>query len=545
MSEQSAARREQSEGECIISEGIETARVLRRWKARILQSQRIPRCFSACWWGGVVLAIVVASDVSGTAAANDTRTFNIRAGERQLFLDDVCLAQVENLTRTMHQPIKRGAVIVPDQPWEVSLQTRCTPAWDPQQGIYRIWLITSTNVPGVAGTSYAESRDGVHWTKPMLRQREINGSLENNLISVVPGDEWPANAIENVVYDRDDPDQRRRFKGFYGAINRRPMVSADGIHWNLLDAAELPSQDESNLGYDHRNRLFIATLKRRGPFGRAHGIWTSRDFVHWTDSGVLFHADATDQQLGHENIKARRADSRLQIQGHLWDIRDTYKGHTAEHKVDVYNLGLFRYEDLYIGTPAMFHSNDNRWNSDGFHLIQLVCSRDLKTFHRLGNRGTFIGPSPMGQGAYDLTQLISPSAPLIREDELWFYYTGIRYRTAPKDGPPNAGAVCLAVLRRDGFVSLDAGEREGTVVTQPCRLPGCQLFVNVDAPQGELLVEVLDEAGGVLARSQPLSGNLLRKPVRWKEGDLTRLTERTVTFRFTLRNGQFYSYWIE
>lgn len=89
--------------------------------------------------------------------------------------------------------------------------------------------------------------------------------------------------------------------------------------------------------------------------------------------------------------------------------------------MDVYNLGLFRYEGLYIGTPSMFHSNDNRWNKDGFNLIQHVSSRDLKTFNRLGGRDTFIGPSPMGQNPFDLTQLIGLSVPLIRDEELWFY----------------------------------------------------------------------------------------------------------------------------
>ena len=34
-------------------------------------------------------------------------------GERQLFLDDVDIADMQNLTRTMHRPDKKGAVIRP------------------------------------------------------------------------------------------------------------------------------------------------------------------------------------------------------------------------------------------------------------------------------------------------------------------------------------------------------------------------------------------------------------------------------------------------
>jgi hypothetical protein len=101
------------------------------------------------------------------------------------------------------------------------------------------------------------------------------------------------------------------------------------------------------------------------------------------------------------------------------------------------------------------------------------------------------------------------------------------------------------VLRRDGFVSLDAGETTGTVVTQPLRPPGSRLFVNVNAPQGVLHVDVLNEAGEVVARSMPLTGDLLSVPVAWKEGSIADFMSREVTLRFRLRNGRLYSYWVE
>jgi hypothetical protein len=501
-------------------------------------------------WGWVAVVVLV-SQISVVAAANNEKekAFCVPPGERQLFLDDVGILKVDHLKRTLHQPAKKGAVIRPDLPWETTLQTRSAPVWDPSVKQFKLWMTASTNIPGVAGATYAQSRDGLHWTKPSLRQKEINGSLENNFVTVDPKREWPANAISNVVFDPDDPDPSRRFKGLLHCFVREPIVSPDGIHWKLLDVPEIPSQDESNMSYDRQTRMFIATVKHGGPYGRSVHLTTSKDFEHWTKPVLIFHADELDQELGREHIKARQADHKLQMQRPLWDIRDTYKGRTAEPKVDVYNMGLFRYEGLYIGTPAMFHSNDNRWNKDGFHLIQLVCSRDLKTFKRLGNRQTFIGPSPVGQGAYDLTQLIGPSAPVIREDELWFYYTGIKYRTPPKDAEHDAkddnGAICLAVLRRDGFISLDAGANNGMILTEPFTVAAGKLLVNVDAPTGELSVEVLDARGKVVAQSEPLTGDLLREQVKWAKGDMADLEGQTASLRFTLRNGQFYSYWLE
>ncbi|HIB90002.1 TPA: hypothetical protein EYO57_22930 [Candidatus Poribacteria bacterium] len=94
-------------------------------------------------------------------------------------------------------------------------------------------------------------------------------------------------------------------------------------------------------------------------------------------------------------------------------------------------MGVFRYQGYYLGTPAMYHATSgvkNYPNTDGYHLVQLACSRDLKTWHRLGNRSPFIGPSPLSSGAYDLAQIIGSSNVILRDDELWFYYTGLKYR---------------------------------------------------------------------------------------------------------------------
>jgi hypothetical protein len=233
-------------------------------------------------------------------------------------------------------------------------------------------------------------------------------------------------------------------------------------------------------------------------------------------------------------IEQRFTDSSLQR-----PVYDT----PADRSADVYNMGVFRYESLYIGTPAIYYHTDNARN-DGFHHVQLVCSRDLRSWTRLGDRQPFIGPSPMGAGAYDTQQIIGPSSPVVRGDELWFYYTGIKYRDAPEHPDPDQGAICLAVLRRDGFISLDAGEQEGTVTTKPFKLTGARLYVNVDAPKGELCIEALDGNGKVLAMSNPVKGDLARAEVPWSDAGISALSGQVVSLRFRLRQGSLYSYWI-
>ena len=344
------------------------------------------------------------------------------------------------------------------------------------------------------------------------------------------------------------------FRNIKGGFLDFVEVFPDARKWNMLDGPSVRSSDEHNLSFDPIEKLFILTVKLGGTRGgRAVSLSTSRDFEHWTEPELILEADDLDQELGRENIKARLADSRLQ---------QPFQNDPAVYKVDVYNMGVFRYEGYYIGMPAMYHATGpvpNYPNTDGFHLIQLTCSRDLKSWQRLGDRKAFIGPSPLGSGAYDLTQTIGPSNAVVRGDELWFYYTGIKYRASweyvgeypngehiPLPGiDPDTGAICLAVLRRDGFISLDASAQKGTILTEPFLLTGGKLFVNVDALEGELRVEVLDEHSTVLTVSNPVTGDQPCGEMDWQQGNLVDLEGQVVSLRFTLRNTKFYSYWLE
>jgi len=83
------------------------------------------------------------------------------------------------------------------------------------------------------------------------------------------------------------------------------------------------------------------------------------------------------------------------------------------------------------------------------------------------------------------------------------------------------------------------------ILTKPFTVAAGTLFVNVDAPTGELGVEVLDGEGKVVAQSEALSGDLLREQVKWADGNLAEMKSKNVSLRFTLSNAQFYSYWLE
>jgi hypothetical protein len=468
----------------------------------------------------MITLVVIAGHSTGPASPDDGAVHPVAAGVRQLFLDDVGIAMRRGLQRRMHRPQKRGAVIRSPDPQQ-TVQTRTAPVWDPVAKRYKLWVI------GIDQNLW-ESGDGLHW---------------------VPGPPTDTR-IMMAVRDPRDPDPARRFKS--PLLNQGFAVSADGVHWKKLEVAKIASFDEGNFSYAPTQGLFVHTVKRRGTYGRALALASSRNFVDWQDMGLVFQSDDRDQTLGRQHIDARFADPGLS--------HPPYRDPSV-YNVDVYNMGVFYYEGVYLGVPALYHATGpvpNYPNTVGFHLLQLAFSRDLKEWQRLGDRSTWIGPSRRGSGAYDMTQILPPSAPLTRGDELWFYYTGLKWRGSftyqgtfpngkmiPVRGKDrDGGAICLAVLRRDGFISLDAGDSPGVLETEEFVLPEKHLYLNADAQDGDIQATLLDGSGRSLATSEILTGDHPRARVAWKNGSAAEHLGERVTLRLTLRNARVYSYWL-
>ena len=467
------------------------------------------------------------------------RAFQIPRGQRQLFLDDHGVAEVDKLTHTLHQPAKKGAVI---RSPGVTVQTHNAPIWEPDEGRFALRATPLRE----GGESVYHSADGLHW---------IPGAVQNPPVNM-------------AVYDGRDPDQQRRYKA--ALQNEGFAVSPDGLEWTKLDVPAIQSQDQSNFSYNAENGgQFIHTVKRPGTYGRSVAIAVSENFESWEDFGVVFQSDEEDQQRSYDIIGeyVEGPTAPLDI-----DIPDDSYEPWAWHNVDVYNMGVFRYEGLYIGMPAVYYRRGERYTRCiiCFTEIQLTCSRDLQQWQRLGERKPFIRCSPHGSGAYDLSKNLPPSDAVVRGDELWFYYTGIKYHGSQRKVEPDQGAVCLATLRRDGFMSYDAGDTEGTLLTEPFTVPSERLFVNVDTypfkdqwywrytaksrdggedkppevPPGTLLVEVIDRDGEVAARSAPVQGDQPRAEVAWQEGNIAAHKDKEVRLRFRLQRGKLYSYWM-
>jgi hypothetical protein len=100
---------------------------------------------------------------------------------------------------------------------------------------YRMWYAAdsaASEVDAHATTfrpAYAESADGIHWTKPELGLVDFNGNKSNNLLEFSPKPNFALSEplFVAVLYEPSDPDSSRRYKkAMYGPLlsNDRPRT---------------------------------------------------------------------------------------------------------------------------------------------------------------------------------------------------------------------------------------------------------------------------------------------------------------------------------
>jgi hypothetical protein len=82
------------------------------------------------------------------------------------------------------------------------------------------------------------------------------------------------------------------------------------------------------------------------------------------------------------------------------------------------------------------------------------------------------------------------------------------------------------------------------------RFRGRHCFVNIDAPKGDLRVEILDRDGKLIppftrGNCTSIRADRTAQRVQWKgAADLNAIAGQTVKFRFHLTNGKLYAFWV-
>ena len=469
----------------------------------------------------------------GAATAAATRTADPLAGApqgpwRRLFLDAAVVEAQQGLERVFHAAEKHPAnpVIRVDKPWETARAISGpyvygTVLWD--DGRLRMWyqVLNQGNHVG-----YAESRDGVTWTKPELGIIQHEGRPTNLVVSAFQPDVTGGVCHNPSVVMRPGGEPERRY-ALYGYDNGpRVAYSPDGLRWRYPPGNEplFASSDVVNFFHDPYEDRYTATWKTGSRRGRAVGVAWSKDGVQWTKpfDGPVFMADDLDPDA-----------------------------------TQVYGMPAFPYQGLYLGQPWIYRAryfkygdysvkkmHEAQADSTRAMEVQIAWSWDMVNWTRPPERPQFI---PLGApGEWDDGMIFTARAPVVVGDKLHFYYGGC---DAFHDDKRVKAGIGLATLRLDGFCSLRAGAREGWLITrrEPMREPAVVINARV-SPGGAIAAEILDRHDRVVpgfsrAECEPFAGDAVAHELRWKAGKLpTGDAHPDWKIRFWLHNAELFSY---
>lgn len=447
-----------------------------------------------------------------------------------LFLDEYLIDASEGLTRTTHQPEKLpDPVLRRAESWHLQPQWFMAVLRDPGTGVFRTWY--NVKNPGGAPSvcyAFAESEDGIDWRRPDLGLVAVDGSTANNLI------EAPLNHFSLFFVDEGPGhgDPTRRYKLGYYDEGLCVAFSADGFRFvehpgNPVIPAHPPGRQFGDPGYINaigdiidgcwdplrEEYLMGCKIERSGYPGKPHhhapgwrrcvGVAASKDFVTWPRPSLIVTPDPAN------------------------GIEEFY-GFKPMVRGDLY-LGFLRV--LRDDLPA-----DPGGPMEGIGWTELISSRDGRTWTRYPQ--TFLDRDPR-PGTWDHAMAWFADCVTVGDRE-YVYYGG--YSDGHKVGHREVG---LAFLRRNGFVSRDAGPREGCLRTPVVRLDGAILTVNA-AVTGEARLRLTAVDGSPLhgfdwSDGPALHGDSVAHPVPWR-GQPARLPAVPLRLEFRLRQARLYGF---
>lgn len=440
----------------------------------------------------------------------------------ELFADDFLIQKLEgDISQKVHQPEPRNVVFSADRTWEGNTSGYYSLFRDGDlvRMIYRGWAHAPTKPVRALHrefTCYSESKDGLNFTKPELGLVEWEGSKENNIIL---DDDSTHNFFAFKDLNPACPPEAL-YKGIGGEKKDGGLCvyqSPDAIHWKKITEKPVISDgafDSQNLAFwDSHAKVYRAYYRIFSEGGTDGGEWkpkgvrairtsTSKDYINWELGTNVTYTEGTPEQQLYTNA------------------------------VQPY----FRAPHLLIGFPTRYLPDEGERVEPVF-----MISRDGVKFRRYnepvvpesapadraGNRSNY-----MTWGMFSI-----PGEP----DKISVYATEAYYGHVP-------GRVRRFTYRLDGFVSLNASADGGSVLTRPLQWEGKALAVNCAVRKGGSLKAELQDAGGNpisgfgMADSDAFSGDDTDAILTWKgKADLSSLTGKAVTVKFSLKDGDLYS----
>lgn len=479
---------------------------------------------------------------------------------RELFVDDYLLESLQGqVERRLQTPQPRELSLVHDAPWEGSGSGYHSVFADEGRFrmYYKAWHLDlstgklRTNVHPLY-CCYAESTDGVRWTKPALGLVEFNGSKDNNIVVASgPVDGLDVDAGHPAVCKDENPaaPAESRYKALFRSPKPHGLLafhSPDGLRWKPMhdkpvitdgafDSQNLAFWDGARGEYRAYWRYFTEGTtdeKNWKPAGvRAIRTATSPDFVHWSQPVDLSYVDSPPEQLYTNQIKPYHRAPHLLLG---FPTRYVDRGWSESMRA----LPELEHRELRAKASPRYGTAV----TEGL----FMASRDRVKFHRWNE--AFLRPGIQRPGTWQYGQqyiawhLLETKSELEGAPPELSLYAGESYWTG------TSSALRRYTLRLDGFVAVHAGARGGELRTRPFTFAGDRLSLNfATSAAGSVRVEIQDVAGKALPGfalddCHDLFGDSVDRTASWKNGAAVgSLAGKPVRLRFELRDADLFA----
>jgi len=452
---------------------------------------------------------------------------------RELFVDGYLIEKLSGARLMLHRPRDEGKVLKFDKPWEGRFCGYATVIKDGDK--YRMYY-RGKPAAGKDGKNesvcYAESADGVRWTRPQFSLVPYGEHKRTNI--VLAGDGAIAHNFSPYLDTRPGAPKSRRYKAVGGTAHTGLMafVSPDGVHWKKLqDKPVIPKSygaldSQNTVFWSHSERKYLCYLRTwtGGGFRGVRTIsrTTSDDFLRWSKPVAM---------------KFRHA-------GRAAPVEHLYTNQTHAY---------FRAPHIYVSTAARF--------MPGRRVLTASQAKALGVHPRyFGDTSDAVLMTSRGGDVYDRTHLSSFIRPGIGAGN-WVSRSNYPALNVVRTG---AGEMSVYTnqdyaqrsahmrrysLRIDGFSSLHAEYRGGSLLTKPIRFTGKRLSINfATSAAGSVQVEIRHAAGTPISGFKlddctPQIGNEIDRLVTWKSGpDVSALAGKPIRLRFTLKDADVYSF---
>ena len=249
---------------------------------------------------GVVCVVGLLVTVGGAAAADGVVDIGSR---RELFVDHFLIDKLAGTRLELHHPQFDGVALKFDRPWEGRFCGYVTIIQD--GAVYRLYYrgLPQAGKDGSQAevTCYAESKDGMRWTKPNLGLFEVRGTKENNV--VLAGAAPCSHNFSPFLDTRPGAEPEQRYKAVGGTAHTGliAFVSPDGIRWKKLRDKPIVTggafDSQNVIFWSAAEQLYLCYFRTFKKGVRWITRATSKDFLNWSKAVDMTYGDTRPEHL--------------------------------------------------------------------------------------------------------------------------------------------------------------------------------------------------------------------------------------------------------